>query len=199
MFHHLRGRLAAARPSEVVIDCAGVGFRLRIPLSTYEVLPPEGSECELLAFLCVRENEILLYGFTTEAERTCFERLLSVAGVGPASALSLLSSSSVSEIVRAARKGEFSALTRAKGIGRRTAERITLELKRHVSALLRVLGEAGEERPEALHEATLALVNLGYSEAEAASAAAGAVRELGKDAPLERILRKALRGRSGRI
>ncbi|MHC4507080.1 MAG: Holliday junction branch migration protein RuvA [Planctomycetota bacterium] len=197
MYDHLKGRLTEASPSRAVVDCAGVGYLVRIPLTTFEKLPPPGSECLVLTHLHVREDAMELFGFTTEAERSTFRRLISVSGVGPAAAMALMSGNTVGDIVSALRRGDASVLTRAKGIGRKTAERIMLELKGAVAeleALAGVEGARGEAGAlDAEHSTVQALVTLGYSEADAVGAAKRAVGELGADAALGELVREALK------
>jgi Holliday junction DNA helicase RuvA len=198
MYDRLKGRLVEASPSRAVVDCAGVGYLVRIPLTTFERLPPPGSECLVLTHLHVREDAMELYGFTTEAERSTFRRLISVSGVGPAAAMALMSGNTVGDIISALRRGDASVLTRAKGIGRKTADRIMLELKGAV-AELEALAGVGEGTPaeagalDAEHSTVQALVTLGYSEADAAGAAKRAVGELGSDAVLGELVREALK------
>ena len=196
MYDHLKGRLAEASPSRAVVDCAGVGYLVRIPLTTFEKLPPPGSECTILTHLHVREDAMELFGFTTEAERSTFRRLISVSGVGPAAAMALMSGNTVGDIISALRRGEASVLTRAKGIGRKTADRIVLELKGAVAELEALAGVDEAAEPGALdaeHSTVQALVTLGYSEADAARAAKRAAGELGADAALGELVREALK------
>ena len=197
MYHHLKGRLAEASPSRAVVDCGGVGFLVRIPLTTFEKLPPPGSECVVLTYLHVREDTMDLYGFTTEAERSMFRRLIAVSGVGPAAAMALMSRNTVGDILAALRRGDADVLTRAKGIGRKTADRILLELKGAMAELeaLAGVGEAATAEVAAGDSERLtiqALVTLGYSERESERAAREATREVGADAPLGELVREAL-------
>ncbi len=195
MYHHLSGRLTSAGPAAVVVECGGVGYRLRVPLSTYERLPPLGEDCTVLTHLHVRENAMELYGFLTEGERTLFRKLVSVSGVGPAAALAMLSHHSVGSVVAAIRRGDGAPLTKAKGIGRKTADRVVLELKGAVAELEALAGvPAAAEAREAV--TSQALAELGYSEAEAARVAKEVVGELGEGTePAEpaELLREALR------
>ena len=129
MYEYLRGSLASKSPSEAVVDCGGVGYLLKIPLSTYEALPAVGGQCRVLAYLHVREGIMALYGFATAEERTAFLKMLGISGVGPTAALSLLSGMPVAQLARAVADGDAGALKRVKGIGDKTAKRILLELK----------------------------------------------------------------------
>lgn len=195
MYHHLRGCLSSAAPAHAVVECGGVGYRLRIPLSTFERLPPPGEECTLLTQLHVRDDAMELYGFFTEAERTLFCKLVAVSGVGPSSALAMLSHHSVGSVVAAIRRGDEAPLTRAKGIGRKIAARVVLELKGALDELEALVGvPAAEGEGEDSESMTAqALSTLGYSESEAARAAKKAVQELGAEAAPGELLREALK------
>ncbi len=198
MYHHLKGRLVEASPARAVVECGGTGYLVRIPLTTFEKLPAPGSECLVLTHLYVREDAMELYGFASEAERSMFRRLISVSGVGPSVAMALMSGNTVSDILAAVRRGDSKLLTRAKGIGRKTAERILLELKGAVAEIEALAGAGegmgGESAPprDAEQLTIRALVTLGYSETEAALAARDAGRALGADAALGELVREAL-------
>ncbi len=199
MYHHLKGRLIEASPTRAVVECGGTGFLLRIPLTTFEKLPAPGSECLVLTHLHVREDAMELYGFATEAERSMFRRLISVSGVGPSVAMALMSGNTVGDILAAVRRGDSKLLTRAKGIGRKTAERILLELKGAVAEIEALVG-AGEGvggeaagLPGDAEQLTIrALVTLGYSETDAAGAARDAGRALGGEPSTAELVREAL-------
>ncbi|MHC4253386.1 MAG: Holliday junction branch migration protein RuvA [Planctomycetota bacterium] len=194
MYHHLTGRLVSAEPSRAVVECGGVGYLVRVPLTTFDRLPPPGEECRLLTHLHVREDAMELFGFAEEAERSMFRRLIAVSGVGPGVAMALMSGNSVTDILAAVRRGDAKLLMRAKGVGRKTAERIVLELKgvvEELEALVSVeAGAAAATAPEAT--AVQALVTLGYSEGGAAEAVREVLDELGPDAPLGDVIREAL-------
>ena len=194
MYHHLRGRLTSASPACAVIECGGVGYRVRVPLSTFERLPRVGEECTLLTHLQVREDVMDLYGFLTEGERTLFRKLVSVSGVGPVAALAMLSHQSVGAVVAAIRRGDASPLTKAKGIGRKTAERVVLDLKGAVAeleALVEAPAAAEAEGPEVV--TAQALAALGYSQSDAVRVAREVVKDLGADTALAELLREALK------
>jgi Holliday junction DNA helicase RuvA len=193
MYQHLRGRLTFAGPAYAVVECGGVGYRARVPLSTFERLPPAGEECTILTHLHVREDAMELFGFLTEGERTLFRKLVSVSGVGPVAALAMLSHQSVQAVVAAIRRGDAAPLTKAKGIGRKTAERVVLELKGAVAELEALVGvpAAEAEAPEVL--TARGLMALGYSESDAARVAKEAVEHLGADAAPGELLREALK------
>jgi len=168
MIGHLRGRIASKRPPQVVVDVGGVGYELEAPLSTYFTLPPVGDEILLLTHLVVREDAHVLYGFATQDERQLFRMLLKVSGVGPKLALALLSGISVDAFAICVRNQDVAALTRIPGIGRKTAERLLIEMRDRLAA---AAGEgdagarSGADPIEA--EAFGALIALGYKPAEA--------------------------------
>src|SRR5689334_7061012 len=129
MYDHLRGRIAVRKPTHLVIDVAGVGYRVDIPLSTYEAMPTSG-EAMVYTYLKVAEDALRLYGFATERERDLFRRLVDgVSGLGPARAVAILSNISVTELQRAIEEGDAGALKRVRGIGDKLASRLIVELK----------------------------------------------------------------------
>ncbi|MHC5053801.1 MAG: Holliday junction branch migration protein RuvA [Planctomycetota bacterium] len=190
----MTGRLVSAEPSRAVVECGGVGYLVRVPLTTFDRLPPPGEECRLLTHLHVREDAMELFGFAEEAERSMFRRLIAVSGVGPGVAMALMSGNSVADIIAAVRRGDAKLLMRAKGVGRKTAERIVLELKGVVEDLEALVSAEAGPAPAAAPEATAvqALVTLGYSEGGAAEAVREVLDELGPDAPLGDVIREAL-------
>jgi len=194
LFHHLSGRLVLAEPSRAVVECGGVGYLVRTPLTTFDKLPPPGEECRLLTHLHVRDDAMELFGFAEEAGRAMFRRLIAVSGVGPSVAVALMSGNTVADIVAAVKRGDAKLLMRAKGVGRKTAERIVLELKGAVGEIEALVtteaGSAAATAPEAT--AVQALVTLGYSEDKAGEAVREVLDELGPDAPLGDVIREAL-------
>lgn len=169
MIGTLRGRLEATGDNYVVIDVGGVGYRVHVPTTVLDNLGEPGSSVSLYTHLHVRENELSLYGCATSDELALFEQLLTVSGIGPRAALALLSALSPDTLRLAIARGEVEVLTQVPGIGKRTAERIILDLKGKIDL-------AGLE-PEALpaltpidHEVIAALTTLGYSAAEAKAA-----------------------------
>ena len=196
MLNHLTGRLLASEPTRAVVECGGVGFLLRVPASTFEKLPAPGAECTLLTHLHVREDALELFGFLTEAERRLFKKLITVSGVGPNVAMALMSRCSIADVVSAVKRGDALPLTRAKGVGRKTAERIVLDLKSAAAELEALVGGVPEtpRGAEGLESsAAQALVTLGYSEDEARRAAHEAARDLGETVPLGEAIRESLR------
>jgi Holliday junction DNA helicase RuvA len=168
MIGSLRGRIAAKLPPQLTLEVAGVGYELEAPMSTYFHLPPVGAEVHLLTHLVVREDAHILYGFATEDERRLFRSLIRVSGVGPKIALALLSGISVADFYQCVHGQDISALTRVPGIGRKTAERLIVEMRDRLSAPELASGSTpagGNASPEA--EAYDALTALGYRPAEA--------------------------------
>jgi Holliday junction DNA helicase RuvA len=198
VYDHLRGTLTHKSPGAAVLEAGGVGYRLRISLATFERLPAAGSECRLLARLIVREDALELAGFADEAERRVFDVLTSVSGVGPSLALAALSALRPAELAEAVRSGNAAALRRIKGLGEKKAERVILELRDKVEYLA-ALEEpstapagAGRAPAGAAADAAEALVALGYRRPEAEEAVARAVREMGRGAAVQEIIRRAL-------
>jgi Holliday junction DNA helicase RuvA len=201
MIGRLSGKVIASRPDEVVVDVGGVGYRVQIPLSTFYKLVGAKDGVSLFVHTHVREDAIQLFGFWTDDERTAFQKLIAVSGIGPKIALAVLSGIGVADLERAVSQGDRDVLERIPGIGRKTAERVLLEL-RDRSTTRRGRGQAQAPAPATGPDADIsrpdgdaasALVHLGYSERDAYDAVAGARRELGPDAPIEELLRTALR------
>lgn len=162
MIGSLRGKLAEKRPNQILLDVGGVGYQVQIPLSTFAVLGPLHEETTLLIHTHVREDQFSLYGFLTAREKQCFELLISASGVGPALALKILSGMGIEELVPAIRKGDLVQLVRIPGVGRKTAERIVVELRDKLA----VVDVSGVEKPttksQLESDVASALVNLGY-------------------------------------
>ncbi len=169
MIGSLRGRIASKAPPQLTLEVAGVGYELEAPMSTFFHLPAVGAEVHLLTHLVVREDAHVLYGFGSEDERRLFRGLIKVSGVGPKIALALLSGMSVVEFSQAVQSQDVGALTRVPGIGRKTAERLVVEMRdRLVAPLLLTGGAPGvavAASPE--NEAYDALIALGYRPPEA--------------------------------
>jgi len=196
MIGHLRGQLAEKRPSQVIVDVGGVGYQVAVPLSTFYALGELRENVTLLIHTHLREDSIALYGFLTSREKQFFELLLSASGVGPVLALKILSGMSVEELVPAIRTGDLPRLTRIPGVGRKTAERIVVELKDKLAAMEAPEPERGAARGGTPLEADVisALLNLGYDShtAEKAVKDAQASQESGPDASFEALLRASL-------
>ena len=165
MIGHLRGRLVAKHPPQLVVDVGGVGYEVEAPMSTFYGLPATGAEVQLHTHLVVREDAHVLYGFGTERERSLFRELIKVSGVGPRIALAILSGVSVDEFQRCVDGHDVAALVRVPGIGRKTAERLVIEMRDRLGGLPGPSagaggGVAGPGGAQA--EAFAALVALGY-------------------------------------
>jgi Holliday junction DNA helicase RuvA len=197
MIGQLRGQILRKSPQEVVLDVAGVGYRVLIPVSTFYRLGEPGADVSLRVHTHVREDALALYGFASDSEQALFERLIEVAGVGPKLAINILSGIEAPELRAALREGDLARLTRIPGVGRKTAERLVLELKDKMPSL-----GAGEGAPSAAptglkQDLLAALVHLGYSRPEAERGAERALRE-DPGGRFEDLLRRALRALSGR-
>jgi Holliday junction DNA helicase RuvA len=174
MIGRIQGVLLEKNPPQIIVDCHGVGYELEVPMSTFYGLPATGERVSLLTHLLVREDAHLLYGFGTEGERRAFRQLLRISGVGARTALAVLSGLSVSELAEAVTLQESGRLTRIPGIGKKTAERLLLELKDKLGVELTNLGtttSVATARPApATSDMLRALLALGYSEKEAVAA-----------------------------
>jgi Holliday junction DNA helicase RuvA len=196
MIAHLRGRLLEKQPNRLIVDVQGVGYELQVPLSTFYETADPGTEVALRVHTHVREDQIALFAFATSLEQALFERLITVSGVGPKLALAALSGIEPADLARAIRDANIARLTRIPGIGRKTAERISLELKDKVLGLVEAAAGAPGEPDSPPHveaDVVSALVNLGYQRTAAEKAAASALESDGGDAPIDRLLRRALR------
>jgi len=195
MISTLQGTLVSKSPTEVVIDVGGVGYGLHIPLSTYEATGGVGSNVKLYTHLHVREDALQLYGFASEQERAVFRLLVSVNGVGPRMAQGILSRSSVSEFKNHIAQGNLSALTAIPGVGRKTAERLVVELREKVVRLepeTSLQAGAADPQSQTRSEALLALISLGYTRSVAERALRGAIQESGSSS-VEALIKAALR------
>jgi len=163
----IQGTLLEKNPPQILVECAGIGYEVEVPMSTFYNLPGTGERVTLLTHLVVREDAHLLYGFGTEAERRAFRQLLKISGVGARTALAVLSGLSVAELAEAVTLQESGRLTRIPGIGRKTAERLLLELKDKLGADLTTAVAVSRAAPAA-SDVLHALLALGYSEKEAA-------------------------------
>lgn len=197
MIHHLRGRLAGSGKDFVVVECAGVGFRVQASAVTRADLPTEGEACLLRTFLHLREGGAELFGFSSETEREIFLALTGVGGVGPKSAVAVISVLGIPGVLSACARQDAVAFTRAPGIGKKLAQRIANELPDGMKRVAVDLapapaGEgAGPSSPES--EAAEALVALGFPRAEAQLAVSGSRSEAGGGAAADVLIREALR------
>jgi Holliday junction DNA helicase RuvA len=188
----LRGRLLEKRPNQVILDVGGVGYLVAVPLSTYAAMGELHAEVTLLIHMHVREDALALYGFLSAREKHLFELLLGASGVGPSLALKILSGMNVEELVPAIRNSDLARLTRIPGVGRKTAERMVVELKDKLEAVVVETEKVSPPSPAGVEvDVKSALVNLGYEERIAESAVAAAKRETGT-ASFEKLLRATL-------
>lgn len=191
MIGFLRGVLIQKNPQELLLDVSGVGYRVLVPVSTFCRLGDQGAQAQLLIHTHVREDQLNLYGFATSTELELFEKLIGVSGVGPKVALGVLSGIEAEDLVHAIRANDVARLTRVPGVGKKTAERLILELKDKVSSLHAATSEPVAPSPKRT-DLLSALANLGYSSTEAERAATEALR-LQPDSSLGDLLREALR------
>jgi len=193
MIGSLRGRITAKTPPQLTVEVGGLGYELEAPLSTFFHLPAVGAEVHLLTHLVVREDAHVLYGFATEEERRLFRSLIKVSGVGPKIALALLSGISVSAFAECVQREDVAALTRVPGVGRKTAERLIVEMRDRLAAppVAAGGGAAVDAGASAANEAYGALVALGYRPAEAARL----LKAVGPGThSTEELIRRALQG-----
>jgi holliday junction DNA helicase RuvA len=205
MIASLAGVLREKTPSRVVVDVAGVGYEVFVPLSTFTELPDDGKTVALRVHTHVREDAIVLYGFHSARERSVFELLIRTSGIGPKLALSILSGMEPDRLLSAVATGDVEALRRVPGVGLKTAERIVVELRERAAQLaLESGGQATERRARAAaggtdaggelqEQALSALLNLGYTRPQVQRVVEEAAGEVGADLALESLLRSALR------
>jgi holliday junction DNA helicase RuvA len=198
----LHGKLVESLPTRVTVDVNGVGYEVLIPLSSYDKLPALGAEVRLLTHLAVREDAHVLYGFMTAPEREMFRLLINtVSGIGPKIAMNVLSGMNVTALRGAVANGDVKSLSQISGVGKKTAERIVVELKDKI-------GEAGawealsaqralSDGDQKLNDATLALVALGFKQAEAHDSIRAALAMLGSGASVEDLVRASLKKGAG--
>jgi Holliday junction DNA helicase RuvA len=191
MIAHLRGRLLAKRPNQAIIEAGGVGYDVTVSVPTFLDLPGIGSEVELHVHTHVREDLIALYGFLRPAEKHLFEKLIIVSGIGPKLAITILSGMAVDEMLGAIRGNDVARLTRIPGIGKKTAERMVLELRDKLPAQGAEDVQAAPAMSGIEEDVLSALVNLGYQRAAAEKALAGVTRN-GKGSSFEALFREVL-------
>ena len=191
MIGSIRGRLLEKNPPQILVETNGVGYEIDVPMSTLYNLPDIGAEVFLYTHYVVREDAELLFGFSTKAERSLFRLLIRISGIGPKIALSILSGISASILAQAVSQAAPGLLTRIPGVGKKTAERIVLELKGKIDT---VVGSADSQTPTSGAKADIisALVSLGYSEREALQA----VKGLAADVTVNDGIREALKALS---
>lgn len=194
MIARITGTLLDKAPGRLVVDVAGVGYDVQVPLSTFYVLGDPGTTVSLRIHTHVREDVIALYGFATALEQDLFERLIAISGVGPKLAVAVLSGIEPAELIRAVRLQDVARLTAIPGIGKKTAERIGLELKDRLPVALPAAGEAplGPPADQLRTDLLSALLNLGYQRPVAERAIEKVVKD-GSDSAFEQTLRDVLR------
>jgi len=198
MIAHLRGLLLTKSPNQIVVECAGVGYEVAISVTTFSALPNEGAQVALHIYTNVREDQIALFGFAETQEKRLFEKLLTISGIGPKLAITVLSGISAERLVTAIRGGDHATLTRVPGIGKKTAERVVLELKDKLEEMA-VAVAAGAATHPATHygpagdDAISALVNLGYQRPVAQKAVEAALaRDSALRSDFEGLFRAAM-------
>jgi Holliday junction DNA helicase RuvA len=193
MIGRLAGTVLEKHPNRIIVDVNGVGYELLVPLSTFYGLGEAGAPVTLRVHTHVREDLIALYGFASELEQDLFERLISISGIGPKLALAVLSGIDPSDLVRAIRSQDVARLTRIPGVGKKTAERIGLELKDRLPQAPSASSDLTAEGDDAKADLLSALTNLGYNRAVAEKAVEAALKKA-PDAGFEQLLRDILRG-----
>ena len=198
MIETVQGNLVEKAPTHAVLEVNGIGYGLSISLSTYDRLPELASETRLLTYTYVREDRLELFGFADAEEREMFRMLIGVSGIGPNSAQTILSGLSVADLQSAIGEGRAADLTRVRGIGRKTAERIVVDLQDKVSSagpVSAVGGTAPTAKTGIAEEASLALVALGYAMPAARKAVANALHKNGDDLTLQQLIKQSLQER----
>ena len=194
MIAHLKGKLANKSPDHSIGDVNGVGYKIFTPLSTYYSLPKPGESVSLRIHTRVREDELKLFGFLTEEEQTTFEKLITINKVGPKLALGILSGMSTTDLLFAVMNNDAARLSSIPGVGKKTAERLALEMKDKLSDLALEMGHQSDtESPTGYYEDALsALINLGYKKPQAEKALKTAYNENGKNSSLEDLIKESL-------
>src|ERR1700742_605653 len=194
MIAHLRGRLLAKHPQQAIIEAGGVGYDVSISVSTFTALPAEGSEVSLFIHTHVREDALALFGFAELAEKRLFEKLLTISGIGPKLAITVLSGISADRLVGAIRAGDHATLTKIPGIGKKTAERVVLELKDKLDDMTGVAPAqpAAPSLGAVADDVLSALVNLGYPRPIAQKAVESAAKDPAAATDFERLFRAAM-------
>jgi Holliday junction DNA helicase RuvA len=193
----LEGVLAEKAPELVVLDVHGVGYEVRVPLSTFFELPDEGKTVRLHIHTHVREDALQLYGFGSETERVLFKLLIATSGVGPKLALAILSGLPAAKLVGALRAGDLAALVGVPGVGKKTAERIVIDLREKAHALDVAARPELAAPPDGAAAAESALCNLGYARPQAERAVRRALELVPEGAGLETLIKEALRVAAG--
>lgn len=196
MIGYLKGTLIDKKPNSVLMDVNGVGYLVNIPVSTFYDLPEEGTPLSLFIYTHVREDILALYGFRTTREKVLFEKLIGVSGIGPKMAIAFLSGMTVDELVPAIQRQDILKLTTIPGVGRKTAERVALELREQIPALLSEAAQAAQTKPMQ-EDLISALVNLGYHRTQAERAVKKVLEDAEPDSSFETLLKNSLQMISG--
>jgi len=194
MIAHLIGKLIYKSPDHSIVDVNGIGYKIFTPLSTYYVLPKTGESVTLHIHTRVREDELKLFGFLTEEEQSIFEKLITINKVGPKLALGILSGMSPENLLTAIMSNDAARLSAIPGVGKKTAERLTLEMKDKLSDLtFELKHQQDTETPKGPYEDALsALVNLGYKKPQAEKSLKSAYNRIGKGSSLEDLIKESL-------
>lgn len=196
MIAYVKGILAEKSFDRVIVEAAGVGYELFIPVSTFDKLPREGKEVKLLAWHCVREDDEILFGFATSPEREMFLKLTQVSGVGPKIAIAILSGSSIGELSLAIASGNAKRISAIKGVGKKTAEKICVELKDKVNAIEALAATSRSSKDDVkapmLRDAILALSALGFNEETANKMVTQVIQSNPSVSDVETVIRLAL-------
>ena len=194
MIAHLRGQILSKTPNAVVIDCGGVGYELAISVTTYTEIGEIGAEARLHVHTHVREDALLLFGFAEPTEKRLFEKLLTISGIGPKLAITVLSGISSERLVGAIRGGDHATLTKIPGIGKKTAERVVLELKDKLDDMVGFVAEAGAAPSlgGVAEDVLSALVNLGYARPIALKAVETAAKDATVAGDFELLFRASM-------
>lgn len=193
MLDYIRGRVVNKSPTRIVLEVSSIGYLLHIPLSTFEKIPDQG-EVILHTQLFIRDDQVKVFGFATEEERGLFQLLLSVTGIGPNTAINILSGSAVDDIKQAVIMEDAKALEKIKGVGKKTSERIVLELKERIKEIATTLPSGLDSKQKTLiADAVMALISLGYGRVVAEKAVSEAARRLQTVDNIEVLVREALK------
>ena len=191
---YLNGNLIEISPTSITIDVNGIGYQLSTPLSSFDKLPQVGSQCKILTYLHVREDLMKLYGFITHEERDIFKLLIGISGIGPKMALTILSGMNLKDLKNAIVNNNPGLLSKTPGVGKKTAQRIIIELKERISGItIKTDRPIPKEEEIFLNDALRALVSLGYKQLPAQAAVEKALGETKGEIKLEPLLKKALK------
>jgi len=203
MIEYIKGKLISKKPTSIIVEANGLGYNIHITLNAYEILPAAGTDAKVITHLQIKENpfSIVLYGFSDETERECFRHIISVSGIGPKTALSILSAIDYRELIELISKGNYLPLTSISGVGKKTAERLALELKDKLartevesSGSVMNSGKFGELNK--MSEIISALVSLGYNRLEADKMVRSVASNNGfMEMSVEDVIKEILRGK----